>query len=94
MNFQRSGRKIKMASCDLEAVNQPLKEAASQLSLDSLRDHKNEPYSLNFSRARCICHGVFALQPTVSGNLMTYQLLLPVNQRYYLQYNDYSNVLL
>ena len=44
MNFQRSGRKkIKMASCGLEAVNEPLKEAASQLSLDSLRDHKNAP---------------------------------------------------
>ena len=41
MNFQRSGRKNKtMASYGLEAVNVPLEEAASQLSLDSLRDHK------------------------------------------------------
>ena len=79
MNFQRSGRKNKkIASYGLEAVNEPLKEAASQLSLDSLRDHKNSPYSLNFSRVRCICQEVFALQPTVSGKLMTYQLLLPV----------------
>ena len=29
-----------MASCGLEAVNESLEEAASQLSLDSLRDHK------------------------------------------------------
>ena len=49
MNFQRSGRKNKkMASYGLEAVNEPLEEADSQLSLDSLRDHKNAPYSLNF----------------------------------------------
>ena len=42
MNFQRSGRKSKkMASYALEAVNEPLEEAASQLSLDSLRDHKH-----------------------------------------------------
>ena len=42
MNFQRSGRKkIKeMASYGLEAVNEPLEKAASQLTLDSLRDHK------------------------------------------------------
>ena len=40
MNFQRSGRKNKiMASYGLEAVNE--EEAASQLSLDSLRDHKH-----------------------------------------------------
>ena len=56
MNFQRSGRKNKkMASYGLEAVNEPLEGAASQLSLDSLRDHKNAPYSLNFSRVRSIC---------------------------------------
>ena len=42
MNFQRSGRKNKkMASYGLEAVNEPFQEAASQLSLDSLRDHKH-----------------------------------------------------
>ena len=35
-----------MASYGLEAVNEPLEEAASQLSLDSFRDHKNAPYSL------------------------------------------------
>ena len=35
---------------------------------------------------------IFALQPTVSGKLMTYQLLFPVNRRYYLQYNDCSKV--
>ena len=33
MNFQRSGRKNKMASCGLEAVNEPLEEAASQGAL-------------------------------------------------------------
>ena len=37
MNFQRSGRKNKkMASYGIEAVNEPLEEAASQLSFDSL----------------------------------------------------------
>ena len=93
MKFQRSGRK-QMASRGLEAVNEPLEEAASQLSLDSLQDHKNAPYSSNFSRVRCICHKVFALQPTVSGILITYQLLFPVNRRCHLQYNDNSKVLL
>ena len=58
MNFQRSGRK-KMASYGLEAVNEPLEEAASQLSLDSLGDHKNAPYSLTFSRVRCICQEAY-----------------------------------
>ena len=63
MNFQRSGRQNikKMASYGLEAVNEPLEEAASQLSLDSLRDHKNAPYSLNFSRVRCICQEFICL---------------------------------
>ena len=64
-----------MASYGLEAVNEPLEEVASQLSLVSSRNHKNVPYSLDFSRVRCICQEVFALQPTVSGKLMTYQLL-------------------
>ena len=82
-----------MASCGLEAMNKPSEKADSQLSLDSLRDHKNAPYYSNFSRVRCICHEVFALQSTVSGKLMTYQLLLPVN-RYYLQYDDSAKVLL
>ena len=84
----------KRTSCGLEAVIELLEEAASQLSLDSLRDHKNAPYSSNFSRVRCICQEAFALQPTVSEKLMAYQLLLPVYRRYYLQYNDYSKVLL
>ena len=46
-----------MASCGLEAVKEPLEEAASQLSLDSSRDHKNAPLSSKFSKVRCICHG-------------------------------------
>ena len=81
MNFQRSGRKNfkKLASCGLEAMKEPSEEAACQLSPDALRDHKNAPYSSNFSRVRCICPEVFDLQPTVSGKLMTYQFLLPVN---------------
>ena len=83
-----------MALCGLEPLDEPFEEAASQLTLDSLRYHKNAPYSWNFSRERCICHEVLALEPTVSGKLMTYQLLLPVNRRYYLQYNDYSKDLL
>ena len=41
MNLQRSGRKNKNGVMWLsEAVNEPLEEAASQLSLDSLQDHK------------------------------------------------------
>ena len=83
-----------MASCCLEAVNEPLEEAANQLSLDSFRDYGNGPYSSNFLRVRCICHEVFALQPTVSGKLIAYQLLLPVNRKHYLQYDDYLIVLL
>ena len=78
LNDQRSGRKNKMASYGFEVVNEPLEEAASQFSLNSLRDHKNAPYSLNFSKVRCICQEVFSLQPTISGKLMTYQVLLPV----------------
>ena len=50
-----------MASYGFEAVNEPLEEAASQLSLDSLQDHKNAPYSLNFSRVRCICREFICL---------------------------------
>ena len=50
-----------MASYGLEAVNEPLEEAASQLSLDSLRDYENAPYSLNFSRVRCICQEFICL---------------------------------
>ena len=69
-----------MASCGLEAVNEPLEEAPIQLSSDSLRDHKNAPNSSNFSWVRCLYHEVFAIQPTASGKLMTYQLLYPVNE--------------
>ena len=81
MNFQRSGRKNfkKLASCSLEAMKEPLEEAACQLSPDALRDHKNALYCSNFSRVRCICLEVFALRPTVYLKLMTYQFLLPVN---------------
>ena len=50
-----------MASYGLEAVNESLEEAASQLSLDFLREHKNTPYSLNFSRVRCICQEFICL---------------------------------
>ena len=49
MNFQRFSKK--MTSYGLEAVNEPLEEAASQLSSDSLRDHKN-------ARVKCICQEV------------------------------------
>ena len=58
--FSKIGQK-KMASCGLEDVNEPLEEAASQLSLDSLRDDKNARYSSNFSKMRCICHKVLDL---------------------------------
>ena len=97
MNFQRSGRKIKkMASYGLEAVNEPLEEATSQLRLVSLRDHKNAPYSLNFSRVRCICQEYICLTTnslwkiddvSASSFSLAYRI-------HYLQYNDYSKVLL
>ena len=86
-----------MASCGLEAVKEPLEEAASQLSLDSSPGHKNAngqktQMVFEFFKVEMHLSWIFALQPTVSGKLMTYQLLLPVNRRYYLQYNDYSKV--
>ena len=97
MNFQRSGRKnYKMASYGLEAVNEPLEEVASQLSLVSLRNHKNVLYSLDYSRVRCICQEVFCLTTnslwkiddvSASSSSLAYR-------RHYLQYNDYSKVLL
>ena len=40
-----------MASYGLETVNEPLEEAASQLSLDSLRDHKKAPYFFEFFKS-------------------------------------------
>ena len=93
MNFQRSGRKNKkMASYGLEAVNEPLEEAASQLSLDSLRDHKNAPYSLNFSRVRCICQEFICL--TTNSLWKSASSFSLAYRRHYLQYNDYSKVLL
>ena len=47
-----------MASCGLEAVSEPLEEAASRFSLDSLRDHKKRTFSSNLSRVKGICHEV------------------------------------
>ena len=64
-----------MASCG-ETVNESLEEAASQLSLDSSRDNTKRTLLLEFRSVRCIFPEVFALQPTVSGKLMTCQLLL------------------
>ena len=67
-----------MASYGFKAVNESLEEAASQLRLDSLRDHKNSPYSFNFSRVRCIRQEIFALQSTVSGRIsFFFQFSLP-----------------
>ena len=40
-----------MASYGLEAVNESLEEAASQLSLDSLRDPKNAPLLFEFFKS-------------------------------------------
>ena len=97
MNFQRSGRKNKkMASYGLEAVNEPLEEAASQLSLDSSRDHKNAPYSLNFSRVRSICQEFICLTTNSLWKIddVSASSLSSAYRRHYLQYNDYSKVLL
>ena len=83
-----------MASYGVEAVNEPMEVAASQLSLYSLRDHKSAPYSSNFLGMRCICHNVFGLTTNSLWKIDDVSLLLPVNGRYYLPYNDYSKVLL
>ena len=40
-----------MVSCNLKAVKEPLEEAASQLSLDSLRDHKRRTLQLEFFKS-------------------------------------------
>ena len=92
MNFQRSGRKNKkngvIWSYGLEAV--------SQLSLDSLRDHKNAPYSLNFSRVRCICQEFICLTTNSLWKIdgVSASSFSLAYRRHYLQYNDYSKVLL
>ena len=85
-----------MASYGLEAVNEPLEEAASQLSLDSLRDHRNAPYFLNFSRVRCICQEFICLTTNSLwkiGDISASSFSLAY-QRHNLQYDDYSKVLL
>ena len=86
-----------MASYGLEAVNEPpLEEAASQLSLDSLRGHKNAPYSLNFSRMRCICQEFICLTTSSLWKVddVSASSFSLAYRRYYLQYNDCSKVLL
>ena len=97
MNFQRSGRKTKkMASYGLEAVNEPLEEAAIQLSLETLRDLKKAPYSLNFSRVRCICQEFISLTTNSLWKIddVSASSFNLACRRHYLQYNDYSKVLL
>ena len=97
MNFQRSGRENKkMASYVLEAVNEPLEEAASQLSLDSLQDHKDAPYSLKFSRVRCICQEFICLTANSLWQIddVTASSFSLAYRTHYLQYNDFSKVLL
>ena len=79
-------------SYGLEAVKKPLEE----LSLDSLRDHKNAPYSLNFSRVRSICQEFICLTTNSLwkiDDVSAFSLSLAY-RRHYLQYNDYSKVLL
>ena len=85
-----------MASYGLEAVNEPLEEAASQLSLGSLRDHKNAPYSLNFLRVRCISQEFICLTTKSFWKIddVSASSFSLAYQRHYLQYNDYSKVLL
>ena len=77
-----------MASYGLEALNEPLEEAASQLSLDSLRDY--------FSRVRCICQEFICLTTNSLWKIddvsaCSFSLAY---RRHYLQNNDYSKVLL
>ena len=98
MNFQRSGGKFffKMVSYGLEAVNEPLEKAASQLSLDSLQDHKNAPYSLNFLRVRYICQEFICLTTNSLWKIddVSAASFSLAYRRHYLQYNDCSKVLL
>ena len=85
-----------MASDGLEAVNEPLEEAASKFSLDSLRDHKNAPYSLNFSRVICIFQEFICLSSNSLWKIddISASSFSLAYRRHYLQYNDYSKVLL
>ena len=72
MNSQRSGRKNK------NGVMWPLEEAASQLSLDSLRDHKKRSLLFEFFKGEMHLSQGICLTTNVSGKSM-FQLLLPVN---------------
>ena len=73
-----------MASCG-ETVKEPLEEAASNLSLDSLRDHKKRTLLLEFlksemhlSRGICLTTNSFRKIDDVSASSSIYR-------RYYLQ---------
>ena len=78
-----------MASYGLEAVNEPLEEAARQLSLDSSRHHKNAPYSL--SKVRCICQEFICLTTNSLWKIddVSASSFSLAYRRHYLQYNDY-----
>ena len=78
----------------LEAANEPLEEAASHLSLDSLRDHKKHTLLFEFFKGEMHLPQGICLTNNSLWNLMTYQLLLPVNRRYYLLCNDNTKSLL
>ena len=84
-----------MASYGLEAVNEPLEEAASQLSLDSLRDHKHLTLH-EFSRVRCICQEFLCFTTNSLWKIddVSASSFSLAYRRHYLQYNDYSKVLL
>ena len=80
-----------MASYGLEAVNEPLEEAASQLNLDSLGDHKKHLTLLNFSRVRCICQEFICLTTNSlwKNDDVSASSFSLAYRRHYLQYNDY-----
>ena len=84
-----------MASYGLEAVNKPLEETASQLSLDSLRDHKNSPYSEFFKGEMHLSRGICLITNSLCkiDDVLASSFSLAY-RRHYLQYNDYSKVLL
>ena len=95
--FKDQAEKIKMASYGLEAVNEPLEEAVSQLSLDSLRDHKKTHPTLRVFQG----WGTFVTRylPYSQQSLenwwrISFFFQLAEDISYYLQYNDNKKVLL
>ena len=83
---------IKEAQHPLKREKQVIDKSSIMLKISTKSMHRVLMLIFEFLKVEMHLSWIFALQPTVSGKLMTYELLLPVNRRYYLQYNDYSKV--